>query len=81
MIENTIDGNITKVSRTLPQNSSETIAKETENVVLDRENKKELHIYLQKKQRKLISTNIQIKFKTLVLKSTLCDYSDAFILA
>ena len=49
LIENTIDDKITKVSRTSPQNSSETVAKERENVVLDRENKKN-YIYISRKK-------------------------------
>lgn len=35
LIENTIDDKITKVSRTSPQNSSETVTTETENIRLD----------------------------------------------
>ena len=48
-------------------------------------------IYLQKKDEKLswkndhsngkINTNSQVKFKTSMLKSSLCDYSDVYILA
>ena len=30
--------------------------------------------------RRMYNTNIQIKFKTSMLRSSLCDYSDAYIL-
>ena len=41
LIGNKIANKITKVSRTLPQNNSETITNETENIGLDREIPKE----------------------------------------
>ena len=34
-----------------------------------------------KTERGTYNTNSQIKFKTLIIKSSLCDYSDAYILA
>ena len=52
LIDNKISDNITKVSRSSPQNSSEAVKRETENVGFDREIPKER--YLQKKDSKLL---------------------------
>ena len=44
MIGNKIANKITKMSRNTPQNSSETVTKEAENIGLDREISKERYI-------------------------------------
>ena len=57
MVSNKIANKITKVSRTLPQNksdSSETVKSETENIGTDRETPRESYIYLQKEDKKLL---------------------------
>ena len=38
-------------------------------------------VEIRDKSRGTCNTNSQIKFKTIMLKSSLCDYSDAYILA
>ena len=54
MIGNAIANEITKVSKTSPQNSSETVESQTENKRCDREILKKNYIHLKKKRHKII---------------------------
>ena len=75
----------TKVSKNLQKNDSETVTNEN-----DKEIPKEIHEgrYISSKERQKINDdsrgmyniNSQTKFKTSMLKLSLCDYSDAYIL-
>ena len=51
MIGNKIADKMTKVSKTLPNNSSETVTNETENVEQDKEIPKERYISSEKRQK------------------------------
>ena len=66
MIDNKVVDKTTKVSRSSSQNSSETVLKTL--------------VEINDGAHETYKTNGQIKFKVTLLKSSLCDYSDAFIL-
>ena len=76
MIDHKIANKITKISRTSTQNSSETNETKIAEKYISPEKR-------QKKNdsRRAYTTNSQIKLKTSMLKPSLCDYSDAYILA
>ena len=65
MTDNKVVDNMTKVSRSSTQNILETVESLAE---------------INDGAHETDKTNGQIKFKVTMLKSSLCDYSDAFIL-
>ena len=65
MIDNKVVDNMTKVSRSSTQNILETVESLAE---------------INDGAHETDKTHGQIKFKVTMLKSSLCDYSDAFIL-
>ena len=68
---------ITKFSKSLPQNTSETVPSETEDRGFDFNN---IKLALKNDETCGMYNNIsQIRFKTKILKSGLCDYSDILV--
>ena len=74
MIRNKTTDKITKTLRTSPQNNLETVLNEEKNIVLGREILRERYMSPGKKQK--IIDDLR---KTSIIRSSLCDYNDAYI--
>ena len=74
LIGNKTTDKITKTLRTSPQNNLETVLNEEKNIVLDREILRERYMSPGKKQK--IIDDLR---KTSIIRSSLCDYNDAYI--